>query len=424
MRTLLISANRTEINMRTMPLGLACVAEAARRRGHTVKVIDLVQTEDSRASIAGAMGQVDPQVIGISVRNIDDQSKVNTAFLFDDDNGVISLVRRLSSVPIVLGGAGYSMYPEAILNVSEADMGVEGEGEAVFPMLLDRLEAGQPLDGIPGLHVKAKGLMAARTPIRDPDTFPLPSPDLLVGSPEDAGNLWIPVQTRRGCPMRCSYCSTGAIEGTILRKRSPVAVIQWLGRLRDLGVTRFYFVDNTFNLPPSYAAHLCEDLVRASLGIRWRCILYPHRLDEVLVERMARAGCVEVSVGFESGSDKVLEGMNKRFRRADVARASALLKRYGIARMGFLLLGGPDETIESVEESLDFADSLGLESTRITVGIRIYPGTALAERARCEGMIAPGDDLLLPRFYIRPELEGPVRAAVERYAARHPNWVV
>jgi radical SAM superfamily enzyme YgiQ (UPF0313 family) len=424
MRVLLISANRIEINMRAAPLGLACVAQAARQAGHAVKVLDLVGAGDVPGAIAGAVHEARPDVIGISIRNIDDQSMRNTIFLLEDDNRVISLVRQLSPVPIVLGGAGYSMYPDAILNASEADVGIEGEGEAAFNRVLERLEKGEGLEGLPGVHVRGRGLMAERVLIMDPDAFALPGPDLLVGAPQDPGKLWIPVQTRRGCPMRCSYCSTGMIEGTVTRKRSPRAVVEWMARLKDRGMSRFYFVDNTFNVPPSYASALCEELAKASLGLRWLCILYPYRLDESLVEAMARAGCVEASVGFESGTNRVLKGMNKRFRREDVARTCSLLKRCGIRQMGFLLLGGPDETLESAEESLVFADSLELESMRVSVGIRIYPGTALAEVARSQGIIAAGDDLLMPRFYVTPGLEDGIRAAVERYAAKRPTWIV
>jgi radical SAM superfamily enzyme YgiQ (UPF0313 family) len=424
MRVLLISANRTEINMRTMPLGLACVAQAARREGHTVKVLDLVQEKDAPAAIAEAIVELDPEVIGISVRNIDDQTKQNTRFLFDEDNRIIALVRKLSRVPIVLGGAGYSIFPETILAASEADIGIEGEGEAVFNMALERLEDNETLDGLPGVHVKGRGLMAERILIREPDAFELPDPDLLIAAPGDAGDLWIPVQTRRGCPMRCSYCSTGIIEGTIIRKRSPKNVVEWIVKLESRGVKQFYFVDNTFNLPPSYATALCKELARASLKLKWRCILYPYRFDESLVEAMAEAGCFEASVGFESTNEKILKGMNKRFRREDVAEACSLLTRYGIRRMGFLLLGGPGETPESVEESLSFADSLDLELIKITVGMRIYPGTALADQAQKEGVIAPDDDLLTPKFYVTHGLEDEIREAVERYAAKRSNWIV
>jgi radical SAM superfamily enzyme YgiQ (UPF0313 family) len=148
------------------------------------------------------------------------------------------------------------------------------------------------------------------------------------------------------------------------------------------------------------------------LDIVWRCILYPHNVPEELVKAMAEAGCVEVSLGFESGSKQVLQAMNKQFEPEEVREISDRLVAHGIRRLGFLLLGGPGETEQSVKESLDFADSLGLEMLNTTIGLRIYPHTPLARQAVEEGMIAPDDDLLLPRFYLRPELEACIRELV------------
>ncbi len=410
--------------MRTMPLGLAFVAEALKARGHEVKMLDLVRVENIEAGIAEAIGVFAPRVIGISIRNIDDQTMRGTHFLYQDDRQIIALVRNLARCPIVLGGAGYSMFPDAILADSLGDLGIEGEGEAAFASLLEKLEKGESPEGLPGVHVKGKGPVPSRKLIRDTGSFPMPDPGLILDAPVAGENIWVPVQTRRGCPMDCSYCSTASIEGRILRKRTVKSVVEWIARLTDFGVRQLYFVDNTFNLPRSYAMSLCKAMSDAALALQWRCILYPWRLDEELVETMARAGCIEVAVGSESADDEILKRMNKRFRRDDMAEASKLLKKHGIKQMGFLMLGAPGETRQSVEESLAFTDSLAFDALKISIGIRIYPGTALADEARKEGIITPGDTLLEPRFYITPGLDEEwIRQTVAQYAATRPNWI-
>ena len=223
--------------------------------------------------------------------------------------------------------------------------------------------------------------------------------------------------------MGCSYCSTATIEGTRIRKRSPKRVVEWITRLAEKGAHQFYFVDNTFNLPVSYAEQLCQELIRASLGLTWRCILYPFNVRESLVSAMAEAGCVEASIGLESGCERMLRAMHKRFTLKEVIETNHLLRKHGIRRMGFLLLGGPGETRQSVEESLAFADSLGLDFLKITIGIRIYPHTLLAEQARKEGVIAAGDDLLFPRFYMTAGLEEWIRERVAAYTQDRPHCV-
>lgn len=408
--------------MPTLPLGIGCVAEATRRAGHEIKLVDLLAKEDPELAVKEAVGSFSPDVIGISIRNIDDQKMNGTRLLLDHVKGVLSDCRSLSNAPIVLGGAGYSIFPERALEYLGADMGIQGEGEAAFVTLLDRLQTNSPLAGTPGLYLRGRGLQGERAYVQNLDEFLLPAPDLWEPSYAEDSDFWMPVQTRRGCSMDCSYCSTATIEGRRLRKRSPEIVVQWMKSHFDRGFKRFYFTDNTFNLPPSYAGELCQQMLSSELGISWRCIIYPVKLNEELVKNMSGAGCREVSLGSESGSEQMLSSLNKRFRPEDVRHTSDLFKKYKVRRTGFLLFGGPGETKETVEESFRFADSLGLEMLKITVGIRIYPNTALARNAMEEGIIESEDELLFPRFYIQKDLEDWLRGTVENWLAKRPTW--
>lgn len=408
--------------MPTLPLGIGCVAEATRQAGHKIRLLDLLARENSELAIKEAIRSFSPDVIGISIRNIDDQKMNGTRLLLDQAKGVVSDCRSLSNLPIVLGGAGYSIFPERALEYLGADMGIQGEGEAAFVTLLDRLQTNSSLAGTPGLYLRERGLQGERGYVQDLDEFLLPAPDLWDPSYAEDSDFWMPVQTRRGCSMDCSYCSTATIEGRRLRKRSPEIVVQWMKSHFDRGFKRFYFTDNTFNLPPSYAGELCQQMLSSELGISWRCIIYPVKLNEELVRNMSRAGCREVSLGSESGSEQMLSSLNKRFRPEDVRHTSDLFKKYEIRRTGFLLFGGPGETKETVEESFCFADSLGLEMLKITVGIRIYPNTALARNALEEGIIESEDELLFPKFYIQKGLEDWLRGTVENWLAIRPNW--
>lgn len=404
MRVLLVSANTERLNMPTLPVGLAWVAAAVRRAGHDVAFLDLMREEAPEAALADAVVEARPDVIGVSVRNIDDQEWAAPRLLVDAARGVVETCRARSDAPVVLGGAGYSILPDAVLARLGADYGVRGDGEVVFPVLLDRLERGEDVAGLPGVHVAGRGGAAAPDFLDDLDALAGPDEGLWAGLDPAAPDLWVPVQSRRGCPNDCAYCSTASVQGRRIRCRSPELTVEDVERLARAGFSRFYFVDNSFNLPEPHALELCRLLREVRPRVTWRCILYPHRIGEELVRALAGAGCVEVALGFESGNERVLQELNKRFGPADVERASALLARHGIRRMGFLLLGGPGETRASVHESLTFAESLGLETLRITAGIRLYPGTPLARRAAAEGVIAPDDDLLEPRFYVAPGL--------------------
>jgi radical SAM superfamily enzyme YgiQ (UPF0313 family) len=300
-------------------------------------------------------------------------------------------------------------------------MGIEGEGEAAFPALLERIQQGEEPLTVPGLHLPGRGA-PARSLIRELDIFPLPGKS--TWSPPAQEEAWMPVQSRRGCPLGCSYCSTPAIEGKTLRKRSAGAVADWMKHWVDEGFGNFFFVDNTFNLPPSYAGELSRALIRKVPGIRWRCIVYPHRVEEGLVRLMAEAGCAQVSLGFESGSESILRGMNKKYTPSEVTRTVRMLRDHGIDVMGFLLLGGPGESRQTVEESLAFADSLALQAVKVTMGVRIYPGTPLARTAASGGVISPGDSLLSPKYFMAEGLEEWLRETVGAFMGERPNWMM
>ncbi len=422
MNVLLISANTETLNMPTLPMGLGLVAAAAEKAGHRVRFLDLMAESAPEAALADAIADAPPEAIGISIRNVDDQTSAAPRFLLEAARSVVARCKSLSRAPVILGGAGYSMFPESALEFLGADMGIQGEGEAAFVELLETLSAGGDPAEVPGLYLRGKGCRTPRAYAPRLGDWPFPDPAIFHVERFQDPSYYLPFQTRRGCPLRCSYCATASIEGTRIRMRGIDAVVEELARWRDAGVRRIFFVDNTFNLPPGHARKLCERMADARLGLSWRAIFYPGRTDPALVRAMARAGCTEVSLGFESGNPQVLAWIGKRFDPAEVRRTSRMLGDAGIRRMGFLLLGGPRETRETALESLRFADSLNLEAMKLTVGIRIYPYTRLADDARAEGMIDPADDLLLPRFYIRRGLETWLRQTASQWSADRPNW--
>ena len=116
--------------------------------------------------------------------------------------------------------------------------------------------------------------------------------------------------------------------------------------------------------------------------------------------------------------------MNKRFHLKEVRQISEMLSERGIRQMGFLLLGSPGETRKSVEESLLFADSLKLDTLKITTGVRIYPHTVLAKKAIEEGMIASHDEILFPRFYLARDLENWLPETLKNWAMTRPHWMI
>ena len=424
MKVLLISANTEMMNMAVLPLGLASVARATQDAGHTIHLVNLMDSKDEFATLKTAFDTFAPDAIGISVRNIDDQAMDPPNFLLGPVKQIVAFCKENSAAPVIIGGAGYSIFPQAALDYLGADMGIQGEGENSFVKTLKRIESNQPLSDVPGLYLPQKGIQC---PIDihakiDAQRLPLPGVHMTIPPTFSDQPFYMPFQTRRGCPMNCSYCSTGSIEGTILRKRSITDVVETLAIYKKAGFDYFFFVDNTFNFPQSYAMVLCDEIISKKLNIKWRCILYPWKIDEALAQKLSAAGCTDVSLGFESGSLATLKQLNKQFTPDDVRRVSKLLKKHGVNQLGFLLLGGVGETRDTALESLEFADSLELGLMQVTVGIRIYPNTPLARQAVEQGVIDKDDDLLMPKFYLKDDLKDWLHETVEKWVADRPSW--
>ena len=427
MKVLLISVITENLYMTVLPLGAAYVAASAMNAGHEVEMLSLRSGDGEYNEILEkTISRLKPDAIGISMRNVDDQRMENSVFLLEPVKEVVKNCKKLSSSPVVLGGAGYSIFPSQALSYLGADMGIQGEGEASFTMLLKRLDKNLDISEVPGLYLPEKGLVS---PIKHPkslDEYAMPVPNVHLTIPKDNSNqpVWAPIQTRRGCPMDCSYCSTFLIEGRALRKHSPKNVVENIKKYIDAGINHIFFVDNTFNFPPSYAEELCDQIISEKLKIKGRCILYPSKIDAKLVDKMAKAGIRETSLGFESASEMILKNMNKRFLIKDVISASRMLKDAGIFQMGFLMLGGPGETKKTALASLRFADDLQPDAMKISIGIRIYPYTALAETAIKEEKIKSHEDLLFPTYYVVNELKDWLKETVLKWGKDRPNWMI
>jgi len=420
----LIAANTELMNMTVLPLGLGCIARAAQEANHEIELLNLMARDDVRKVLETTIRTFQPEAVGISVRNIDDQEMVAPKFLLEPVKAIVSFCRSLGDCPFIVGGAGYSIFPQSALEYLGADMGIQGHGERSFVLLLEKLRKGEDISGVPGLYLPGRALQRTHKLTVDREDFAMPLPGAHLSAPANLRDqpIFLPFQTRRGCPMKCSYCSTPLIEGSVLRRRDPQCVIDSLSEYVAAGFDRFFIVDNVFNFPLSYAKRICREIIKRKLKIKWRCIFYPWKVDEELIRLMAMSGCEEVSLGFESGSVRIIKRMNKRYRPDEVRHICSLLKKYGIHIMGFLLLGGPGEDRDTVMESLVFADSLPVDAMRITVGIRIYPGTPLAGQAVKDGIIPADDDLLRPKFYIADDLKLWTVETVKDWIKGRRNW--
>jgi radical SAM superfamily enzyme YgiQ (UPF0313 family) len=424
-RVLLISANRCTTPDPVFPLGLAYLNSALRRAGHQTHWVDLL---GSSGRLEEALSWFRPNVVGVSLRNIDDVLIRKKETYYGELLSLSETIRQYGRCRFVLGGSGFSLFPKRLLELSGADFGIIGEGEGSLVALLAALEKGEDYRQVPGLvyrleeTVLVNGRAGARSPDCDFSLADRPA-DVIAHYIRATGVL--NVQTQRGCGWRCSYCTYPVIEGRQHRRRAPDQVAAEFLQLQRLGAKYVFIVDSIFNSSAAHVRDICEALLRHNVKLPWGCFLRPQGLTPELVDLMARAGLRHIEFGSDSFSDEVLAAYQKGFTFEDILRSSNLARRAGVDFCHFLICGGPGETTETLRQT--HRNSLQIEGAPIVavVGMRIYPGTDLFERARREGQVNGETDLLAPSYYLAKGLTPEnVFVELEEFARQSPNWIV
>ncbi|MGA8890646.1 MAG: radical SAM protein [Anaeromyxobacteraceae bacterium] len=420
MRVLLVSINRLRYPYPVYPLGLNHVAAALTPR-HEVRIVDLCPGAPGDGTLEAAVRGYEADVVGVSIRNVDNTDATAARGFTVDARQAVESIRSCTRAPIVLGGAGYALFPVELLEATGADHGFIGDG-AVSGPLFEALASGRSPAGLPGV-VTAGDSLPQPARARGP-SCPAPA-DLNPSLPwylSHGGMLNL--QTQRGCPFKCIYCTYPGLEGSLTRPvREGVGVVA--RRLQDAGARFISVADSVFNTTPDHALAVGDAFRDAGVSVPWSAFLAPTRPPESFFARLAGAGLSHVEFGTESLSDPMLARIRKSFRREDVERAHAAARAAGLHVAHFLLLGGPGETSETVEETLSRADRLEGAAWFVFCGMRIYPGTTLHETAVREGQLSEGNSLLNPTYY-RPlgiSLEE-IERRVRHHTATRPGWVM
>jgi len=431
-RVLLVSANRERQPYPVVPNGLACVASALDRAGHQLRFVDLCFAGNPAEAAAFAAKAFKPDVIGVSVRNIDNSDSIALRHYTPEAKSIFTALRGASpSSKVIAGGAAFGVAPEALFRELGVDYAVAGDGERASVALVDALAGGAEIGSLPGIVRSINGTVHFTPPGEDADLDNLPSPSLhrwIDLARYQRHGATIPIQTKRGCVYKCVYCTYRNVEGWGYRTRDPGLVTDEIEQLhREAGVRHFDFVDSTFNSPPGHAIEVCEAIVQRDLGVHLDTNNFtPATASIELLSVMRRAGFRTLGITAESASDPVLEKLEKGFTAEKAREVAERVERAGIRTLWIFLVGGPGETPETLEETLAFAAwrlSRG-DAVYLTVGLRIYPGTTLHRIAVREGVVAADDALLIPSFYFSPDLQfDSAVARLRRFAADHPRFM-
>jgi hypothetical protein len=429
MRILLIATNRhkhlnSRMNAQPLPIGLAYIAGYLDPTRHTVKMLDLMFSDDNYLEeVEQTARAFQPELVGISIRNLSNHSYLDPQWQIPITKAVIERLRATIKAPIVCGGPAFSILPKECFTYVAPDLGIAGDAGETFAELVDRLEGGESsYVDLPGLVYQQGDQIIANEASR-PSQFSQPPrlDDLDMTKYRQAG-FGIGVLTKLGGFYYPSGRTGTQAEDGAWRVIRPIPEV--VREVQDLearfDLRKVFFIDNCFNIPLAHAKALCQALIDAHLKVHWNTVLAPHGCDAELIELMKQAGCalvLLVGAGGEGHTGAALEESLQPFRETcRLCEAGDL--HYTITQT----FGGPGETRQSVEQKVAFLRSLKPAMANVRIGVSILPGTAVATKALEEGLIADAAELIRPTFYLAPEVRDWIVEYLQAEAAQNLRW--
>lgn len=417
MNILLISPNTHAVPYPVYPLGLDYVAGSLTGE-HQVRIADL--NIMGRHALAELIGDFSPDVIGLSLRNVDNTEIANPLFFIEKQKELIAWLRTVSEATIVCGGAGFTILARDIFDRIQPDYGIVGEGER-FAELVHALEHNLSVEKIPGLITSST--LHAPLPWTGEQTR-----ESGLGSHskfyiEHGGMLNL--QSKRGCSFRCIYCPYPHIEGSKHRRVDAGVVAQTALNLQARGAKYIFLTDSAFNSDIEHSLQVAEAFQQAGLTIPWGGFFAPLKLPGNYFKTMKACGLSHIEFGTESLSDTMLKNYRKPFRKEDVFATHQLAIDADIHVAHYFLLGGPGETAGTLAETLDGVEQLQKTVHFFFTGMRIYPHTKLYDIAFAEGKIGKETSLLEP-FYYESDAISPaeIETRVRQCSGQRINWIV
>ncbi|MBF0606368.1 MAG: cobalamin-dependent protein [Candidatus Magnetobacterium sp. LHC-1] len=387
------------------PLSLACLK--ASLTGHEVMTFDTNLYHAPWDSLRDILRQFSPDVVGISIRNIDSTNKSEGVFYYAYIKETLDVI--IATTPgarIIAGGAGFSIFARQIMeDEPRIDYGVFLEGESVLPLLLDNFDDPSV---VPNVFYRRDGQVCYSFGGVAPDFDALPLPRRSGMSVERYGEGTIGVETKRGCGMGCIYCVYGFLNGKKMRLRSPRRVVDDIqGLVEDSGVRRFTFVDSIFNVPQQHAEDICNELLRRQLTVKWSAWFSEKHLTRQFLELVVRAGCSNIIFSPDGFSEHCLRRLGKNITMRDILRAYGIVRGLDGVEIGYNFFKNPpgqsfDNFISTIAFFLKAKAQMGNRVHFEFNTLRIEPHTRLYELALSQGIIKANDNLLYPTYYNNP----------------------
>jgi len=420
-KLLFVSANRYTNPYPVYPLGISYLYTYLSERlpHYQIKIFDFNLSTPDLFKIC--LEDFQPDYIGLSLRNVDDVNFYSQESFINGYKMIVDQVREITSAPLIIGGSAFSIYPRELFSYFSPDYGIHGEGEESLYNFLVSFDLGKPDLSIDGLVYRNGDEIVVNSRSHFIKTPDLEFDNELLEFYWDKAGM-VNVQTKRGCPYNCIYCTYPLIEGHNVRTLDPDKIVYTLRHLYEKHqIDYVFFTDSVFNISNQFNVELAKRMIASKLPMHWGAYFSPHNLSLENLKLFAEAGLTHIEFGTESLSDTTLKKYGKHFDADEVVKVSDYCNQAGIYFCHFMIIGGYGETEATINES--FENSKRIENTVFFpfIGMRIYPGTLLHKIALDQGIIHPGDNLLKPVYYIAPDIN--YETLKERAEQTGRRWV-
>jgi len=347
-------------------LGISYVAANIERAGYDVKFIDSMAAGLSPQETKKAIMDYGPDIVGITAMTVTFLGALEAAKIAKECGALV-----------VMGGPHFCIFPRESMVHEEIDYAIFGEGEQSMLDLVRAIEGKRSFENIQGLIWRDDKTIRVHEPavIDDLESLPYPARHLtpvnsyqLIG----ARKPFAAVLTQRGCPFRCGYCATDNPMRKV-RFRKVESVLDEIELLvRNFGTREINFAVETFTLKKDYTIALCEGILKRRIKVRWQAPTRVDCVDLELLRLMNRAGCWQLRFGLESGNQRILDLMKKNITLGMVESAVGMAQKVGMRTVGYFILGYVDENAQSVNNTIQFAKKLDLDSAVFYLGVPYY----------------------------------------------------
>lgn len=376
------------------PLGLAYIASAVEKAGWKVDVLDLNICDSPYQTLANALANFKPDVVGISLRNIDNVDYNNFIYYYEELPETLRLIKSSdNNVPIIIGGSGFSIFPKQIMDFhSEIDYGVFLEGEETIVDLLNHLDCPQKVKGV-YYRVKNKVQFTEKRDVLSFYNSPAPNRNFFQ---MDKYNypLCVGVQSKRGCVLNCSYCTYIYLNGSEIRCRSAVSVVNEIETLKTkYNVSEIIFTDNVFNIPDSHARKIMNELLKRKLKIRWSAWFDAKYISQTFIDVAKESGCYRMCFSTDGIVNETLESLTKNINEDDIRNLLMLCQNNPDIDFRFSLFAlPPQQTMKGILKTISFVfkTHLLMKNSKCLVSwIRLYPNTELYKELNYSDNLLP-----------------------------------